>query len=185
MRNKTVKRAVYGGVVAVVASLALVNAAAGGGEASARSKLVLMAPAAPGGGWDGFARESQQAMKSGGIVNNAQVVNVPGAATTSVYGPDNQKIGEIERVMIDKKSGQVAYAVLSFGGVFGLGEFLAFVATISKVWVPPWPVSTTSATCSASRRPPPSAWPPRRSRSRRRGRRSTCWPRCRSPATRR
>ena len=29
--------------------------------------------------------------------------------------------GSIERVMIDKRSGQVAYAVLSFGGFLGLG----------------------------------------------------------------
>lgn len=32
---------------------------------------------------------------------------------TAVYGTDAQKIGSIERVMIDKVSGKVAYAVLS------------------------------------------------------------------------
>jgi PRC-barrel domain len=31
-------------------------------------------------------------------------------------------IGEIERVMIDKISGKVAYAVMSFGGFLGMGE---------------------------------------------------------------
>jgi hypothetical protein len=41
---------------------------------------------------------------------------------TSVYGADDQKIGSIERVMIDKKSGRVSYAVLSFGGFFGIGD---------------------------------------------------------------
>jgi hypothetical protein len=41
---------------------------------------------------------------------------------TAVYGPDREKIGSIERVMIDKISGKVAYAVLSFGGFFGMGE---------------------------------------------------------------
>jgi len=35
---------------------------------------------------------------------------------TAVYGADNQKIGSIERVMIDKISGRVSYAVLGFGG---------------------------------------------------------------------
>jgi hypothetical protein len=39
-----------------------------------------------------------------------------------VYGPDNQKIGSVERVMIDKISGKVAYAVMSFGGFLGMGE---------------------------------------------------------------
>ena len=41
---------------------------------------------------------------------------------TAVYGPDRGKIGSLERVMIDKLSGKVAYAVLSFGGFLGMGE---------------------------------------------------------------
>jgi hypothetical protein len=41
---------------------------------------------------------------------------------TAVYGADQNKIGSIERVMIDKLSGKVAYAVLSFGGFMGMGE---------------------------------------------------------------
>jgi hypothetical protein len=41
---------------------------------------------------------------------------------TAVYGSDQEKIGSIERVMIDKISGKVAYAVLSFGGFLGMGE---------------------------------------------------------------
>jgi hypothetical protein len=41
---------------------------------------------------------------------------------TAVYGTDDKKIGKLERVMIDKISGKVAYAVLSFGGFLGMGE---------------------------------------------------------------
>ena len=41
---------------------------------------------------------------------------------TAVYGADDKRIGDVERVMIDKISGKVAYAVLSFGGFLGLGE---------------------------------------------------------------
>ena len=41
---------------------------------------------------------------------------------TAVFGADNERIGEIKRVMIDKISGKVAYAVLSFGGFLGIGE---------------------------------------------------------------
>ena len=41
---------------------------------------------------------------------------------TAVYGADQTKIGSIERVMIDKKSGRVSYAVLGFGGFLGLGN---------------------------------------------------------------
>jgi hypothetical protein len=41
---------------------------------------------------------------------------------TAVYGAGDTKIGSIERVMIDKKSGRVSYAVLSFGGILGIGD---------------------------------------------------------------
>ena len=41
---------------------------------------------------------------------------------TAVYGADNKKIGSVQRVMIDKISGKVAYAVVSFGGFLGMGE---------------------------------------------------------------
>jgi len=41
---------------------------------------------------------------------------------TPVRRSDGEKIGTIERVMIEKRSGQVAYAVMSFGGFMGLGE---------------------------------------------------------------
>src|ERR1041385_1152846 len=41
---------------------------------------------------------------------------------TAVYGTDQRKIGTVQRVMIDKISGKVAYAVVSFGGFLGMGE---------------------------------------------------------------
>src|SRR6478735_3581776 len=42
-------------------------------------ELKLMAPAAPGGGWDQTARSMQQAMTQAGIARSIQVTNVPGA----------------------------------------------------------------------------------------------------------
>lgn len=41
---------------------------------------------------------------------------------TAVYRPDGDRIGQVERVMIDKHSGKVAYAVMSFGGFVGIGH---------------------------------------------------------------
>jgi hypothetical protein len=41
---------------------------------------------------------------------------------TAVYGANDTKIGSIERVMIDKMTGTVSYAVLSFGGFLGIGD---------------------------------------------------------------
>lgn len=40
---------------------------------------------------------------------------------TAVYDLHDEKIGRIEDTMIDKASGRVAYAVLSFGGFLGMG----------------------------------------------------------------
>jgi sporulation protein YlmC with PRC-barrel domain len=40
---------------------------------------------------------------------------------TAVYDRGGKRIGTVERVMIDKISGRVAYAVMSFGGFFGVG----------------------------------------------------------------
>jgi hypothetical protein len=39
-----------------------------------------------------------------------------------VFGADRSRIGSIERVMIDKISGKVSYAVLGFGGFLGIGN---------------------------------------------------------------
>jgi putative tricarboxylic transport membrane protein len=49
---------------------------------AAPSELTIMAPAAPGGGWDQTARSMQSALQEAGIVGNVQVVNVPGAGGT-------------------------------------------------------------------------------------------------------
>ena len=40
---------------------------------------------------------------------------------TSVYDPNGTSIGSIKRLMIEKVSGRVAYAVMSFGGFMGIG----------------------------------------------------------------
>jgi sporulation protein YlmC with PRC-barrel domain len=39
-----------------------------------------------------------------------------------VYDGHGKRIGKVERLMIDKVSGEIAYAVLSFGGFLGIGE---------------------------------------------------------------
>src|SRR5215212_4847089 len=48
-------------------------------SAYAQSELKLMAPAAPGGGWDQTARSMQQVLMQSGITKSVQVTNVPGA----------------------------------------------------------------------------------------------------------
>jgi hypothetical protein len=41
---------------------------------------------------------------------------------TAVFNVEGEKLGSVDCLMIDKQSGQVAYAVMSFGGFLGLGE---------------------------------------------------------------
>lgn len=52
---------------------------------------------------------------------------------TTVYGADGSNIGEIDHLIIDKLSGRVAYAVMSFGGFMGIGE---------DYYPLPWPLLT-------------------------------------------
>jgi hypothetical protein len=40
---------------------------------------------------------------------------------TAVYNTQREKLGSVYNFMVDKQSGRVEYAVLSFGGLFGLG----------------------------------------------------------------
>ncbi len=46
-----------------------------------------------------------------------------------VYNKDNEDLGDIKEIMIDMASGRVEYAVLSFGGLMGLGD---------KLFAVPW-----------------------------------------------
>jgi PRC-barrel domain protein len=41
---------------------------------------------------------------------------------TTVYGANGRNIGEIDHLIVDKLSGRVGYAVMSFGGFMGLGH---------------------------------------------------------------
>lgn len=39
-----------------------------------------------------------------------------------IYDRDGHKLGTIHSFIVDKRTGQVAYAILSFGGFLGLGQ---------------------------------------------------------------
>jgi PRC-barrel domain len=41
---------------------------------------------------------------------------------TAVYGRNGEKLGSVYNFMVNKRSGQVAYAVLSFGGLLGMAS---------------------------------------------------------------
>jgi hypothetical protein len=53
---------------------------------------------------------------------NHQLISSEDVEGTNVYDLSGKKIGEIDHLMIDKISGRVTYAVMSFGGFLGLGH---------------------------------------------------------------
>jgi putative tricarboxylic transport membrane protein len=68
--------------VSAAAALAAATLSLAALHAQSVSQLRLIAPAAPGGGWDQTARVMQQALQREGLVRVAPVENIPGAAGT-------------------------------------------------------------------------------------------------------
>ena len=56
------------------------------------------------------------------VRETARLIGSDKVEGTSVRRSNGDKIGTIQRVMIDKRSGKVAYAVMTFGGFLGMGE---------------------------------------------------------------
>ncbi len=87
-RTNTRRRVTRGrSIVAVLGAAALTLSACGGsttdtGSDSEISRIQLMAPADPGGGWDGTARAMAASMEGAGLAKSTQVTNVPGAGGT-------------------------------------------------------------------------------------------------------
>lgn len=52
---------------------------------------------------------------------NSAVTSSDKVEGTTVYNGNGDKLGSIDDLMIDKRSGQVRYAVLEFGGFLGMG----------------------------------------------------------------
>lgn len=69
------------------------------------------------------------AMGAGAMAANRDVQfrRVNHITGTSVRNAEGEDIGDIEDFVIDASQGQVAYAVISFGGVWGIGEKFAAV----------------------------------------------------------
>ncbi len=57
---------------------------------------------------------------------------------TDVVSPKGENLGDVKEVVIDPRTGRVAYAVVSFGGFLGMGEklfaipFSAFKYNVEK-----------------------------------------------------
>lgn len=54
--------------------------------------------------------------------NHGQLIASDRVEGTAVYNRQGERLGKISNFMVDKASGQVRYAVLSFGGFLGIGD---------------------------------------------------------------
>jgi len=61
----------------------------------------------------------------------SQIVNTDDVVGVEVRNLQNEDLGKIEAIMLDKIKGEVAYVVLSFGGFLGMGD---------KLFAMPWSI---------------------------------------------
>jgi putative tricarboxylic transport membrane protein len=103
----------------------------------------IMAPAAPGGGWDQTARTMQAALQDEGISGNVQVTNVPGAGgTIGLAQFVNQAAGDPEQLIV--------------GGYVMVGAILTNQSPVSLEMITPIARLTGESRRSSFRRTRPS-----------------------------
>jgi hypothetical protein len=88
------------------------------GTAPARCRLQAIAPLQEG-------LNMATAQTASGDLSKRETFGLIGSDKvegTEVYRSNGDRVGTIERVMIDKRNGNVAYAVMSFGGFLGIGD---------------------------------------------------------------
>ena len=72
-------------------------------------------------------------MKHSQVAEKPRVLSASTLSGDPVRNPRGEDLGKVEDLMIDLEAGRIAYAVLSFGGVFGVGD---------KLFAVPWKAMT-------------------------------------------
>lgn len=123
---------VIGGTIAAaaigIAAFGSITSAAAGQDIHA--SMTIIAPAAAGGGWDGVARELQQAQKANGLVNNVQVVNMPGAGGTIALGNVSVLEGQPNNLLVGG-TGLMA-ATIQFGSAATLDDVTPLAVVVEE-----------------------------------------------------
>ena len=76
---------------------------------------------------DSLSHAGNPALSAQGVVDmniensSRDVISSARIEGTDVYDSDGNKLGTIDHLVIEKKSGQVHYAVMEFGGLLGVG----------------------------------------------------------------
>lgn len=66
-------------------------------------------------------------------MENVRVMSCSSLTGDSVKNPQGEDLGNLKEIMVDVNSGNIAYAVLSFGGFLGMGD---------KLFAIPWEAFT-------------------------------------------
>ena len=67
-------------------------------------------------------QDNDKALRDPNVKDTHSLIASDRVEGTRVYGADGKHIGSIERLILGKRDGRVAYAVLSFGGFLGIGH---------------------------------------------------------------
>lgn len=67
-------------------------------------------------------RNREAAMADVTKITSGSLIGADKVNGTNVYNAAGEKLGSVDDIMLDKKSGRVIYAVMSFGGFLGMGE---------------------------------------------------------------
>lgn len=63
------------------------------------------------------------------MVNTSQFLSATTLIGDDIENPQGESLGDLKEIMLDTETGEVAYAVISFGGVLGMGN---------KLFAVPW-----------------------------------------------
>lgn len=107
-KDKQAERGLWNWKTAGVVGTAVGIAAVGAAAAAVRARR-------NGASEDALPLETDESLR---LISSKKVEG------TAVVGADGEKIGTVESFMVDKYTGRVAYAVLSFGGLMGVGRSL-------------------------------------------------------------
>ena len=114
-------------LIAAVSTLALMTGAAyaqsttGGSTGSGGTTTNSPAMQRDTGG-TAATSPTTSAAQSGTTANHPTLASAEKLLGKNVYGKDNEKVGEVEDIILDPASGQAKQLVLSSGGFLGIGE---------------------------------------------------------------
>jgi len=108
-------------IIAAASVLALMTGAALAQSTTGTGSAATGGPTATNTNQTGQAQSNQTAAQSQTNLTGGQMASADHLMGKNVYGKDNEKVGEVEDVILDS-NGQAKQLVISSGGFLGIGE---------------------------------------------------------------